>query len=163
MYTLGLRIKEAISLTVTSIDSQQKVVRIIGKGDKERVVPLPKPLLLALREFWKTHRDPVWLFPGFSDNEYITRKSIYRAFTSAREAAGLDENIKTHSLRHSFATHLLEDDVDLRIIQVLLGHASIRSTQIYTHMTIAMHEELRNTLGCHFNALQTKEGGHFHV
>ena len=157
MYTLGLRLKEVITLSVNNIDSSQMIVRIIGKGNKERIVPLPESLLISLRAFWKTHRHPTLLFPGIFGRGHITRKSLYRAFRSACIAAGLGEEIKTHSLRHSFATHLLEDGVDIRIVQALLGHASIRSTQIYTHMTIGMREDLRNVLDRHFNDI--KEGG----
>lgn len=154
MYTLGLRLKEGITLPISSIDSSQMIVRIIGKRNKERVIPLPESLLLELRAFWKTHRHSTLLFPGFFGNGHICRKSVYRAFESAREIAGLDSNVKTHTLRHSFATHLLEDGIDIRIVQALLGHASIQSTQIYTHLTIAMREDLRSTLDRNFQALQ---------
>jgi len=122
------------------------VVRIISKGNKERIIPLPETLLLELREYWKTHRDSTWLFPGQTKQGYISRRSIYRAFGDARQAAGLDKSVKTHTLRHSFATHLLESGVDIRTVQVLLGHASIQSTQIYTHLTTAMRQDLREAL-----------------
>ena len=158
MFTLGLRLSEAISLGVKNIDPKLNVVRIIGKRNKERLLPLPESLLCSLRDFWKTHRNPVWIFPGFHGVNHITRKSLYRAFTNCRDLAGLDVSVKTHTLRHSFATHLLEDGVDTRAIQFLLGHSNISSTQIYTHITTSMQDDLRERLNSTFSAIEKVEG-----
>ncbi len=161
MYTLGLRLQDAITLSVPAIDSKQMIVRIISKRDKERILPLPESFLIALRAFWRTHHHPVWLFPSQSQDNHINRRCLYKAFAAARKVTGLSKDIKTHTLRHSFATHLLEDGADIRIVQILLGHASIRSTQIYTHMTTAMREDLRGKLDRSFQALA--QGGRHHA
>jgi integrase/recombinase XerD len=118
-------------------------VRVISKRNKERVIPLPKQLLEALREFWKTHQHPTWLFPGLHGKNHICRRSLYRAFNSARDSIGLCSEVKVHTLRHSYATHLLESGVDIRTVQLFLGHADIKSTQIYTHLTEARRHEVR--------------------
>jgi integrase/recombinase XerD len=152
MYSLGLRLKDAISLSVDSIDSSQMLVRIISKRNKERIIPLPEQLLLALREFWKTHRHPTWIFPGLYGRNHICRKSLYRAFNGARDSIGLGSEVKLHSLRHSYATHLLESGVDIRSVQLFLGHANIRSTQIYTHMTEARRHEIRGEVDTLFSS-----------
>lgn len=143
LYTLGLRLKDGISLSVKSIDQSQMVVRVISKRNKERVIPLPMPLLEALREFWKTHRHPHWIFPGLHQDNHICRKSLYRAFRSACDRLGFGPGVTLHTLRHSYATHLLEGGVDIRSVQLFLGHANIKSTQIYTHMTEARRHEIR--------------------
>ena len=142
MYALGLRISDAVSLPISAIDARQKVIRLISKGNKERCVPLPRPVLPALREFWKTHRNKTWIFPNNKGNNHITPQSLGLAFRNACDNLGLSKQVKPHALRHSFATHLLEDGVDIRIVQMLLGHASIKSTQIYTHLTTAMRTDV---------------------
>jgi site-specific recombinase XerD len=146
MYALGFRLRDALTLSVRAIDAKSQVVRIVSKRNRERIVPLPDSLLRELRAFWLTHRHPVWLFPNAHGTGPMNRKSLYRAFETARQHAGLGSHIKTHCLRHSFATHLLEAGTDIRIVQMLLGHASIRSTQIYTHLTLAMRSDLRSRL-----------------
>ena len=118
-------------------------VRVISKGDKERIVPLPSQLLQSLRVFWKTHRNPTWMFPGFNTDNHICRRSLYRAFNSARDNLGLPITVKPHTLRHSYATHLLESGINIRTVQLFLGHADIKSTQIYTHLTEAHRHEVR--------------------
>lgn len=143
MYALGLRRNEATTLKCSSINAEQMTVRIIGKGNRERGVPLPESLLLRLREFWLTHRDPEWLFPGKGGDNHIANRDLYRAFHSARDRTGLGEEIKPHCLRHSFATHLLESGVGLRTLQELLGHASIYTTQKYTHLSVVLHRDVR--------------------
>jgi site-specific recombinase XerD len=120
MYACGLRISEAATLEIGAIDRANMQLRIIGKGDRERLVPLPQPVLDGLR-LWKTHRDPRWLFPN-------------RSGASAR-AAGLKRRVTPHELRHSYATRLLESGVDTRVVQILLGHVHIATTAIYTHLT----------------------------
>jgi site-specific recombinase XerD len=151
MYALGLRIEEAVALPVNAIDSERMTMRIIGKGNKERLAPLPKSLLIELRKFWKTHRHQTWLFPNRNGNAPLTCKALRQAFDKARDSIGLDKKFTPHCLRHGFATHLMECGVDTRIAQILLGHASIRSTQIYTHLTEAARDDLRERLGDMFD------------
>ena len=160
MLALGLRIGDVVPLTVDSIDAPQMLVRVIGKRNKERVVPLPQTLLVALRKFWLTHRHPRWLFPNDRGTAPLCVKSLRHAFNQARDSLGIPKSIKPHSLRHGFATHLLENGVDIRIVQILLGHASLRSTEIYTHLTKPMCENLRKQLDRMFADLFTQGANH---
>jgi site-specific recombinase XerD len=160
MLALGLRIGDVLALTVQSIDSTQIIVRVIGKRNKERILPLPQTLMVGLRRFWRTHRHPRWLFPNRNGTAPLCEKSVRRAFTKARDSLGIPTTIKPHSLRHGFATHLLQNGVDIRIVQMLLGHASLRSTEIYTHLTKPMCETLRHQLNDVFADLFTEGGGH---
>ena len=160
MLALGLRIGDALVLTVQSIDSTQMIVRVIGKGNKERILPLPQTLLVALRSFWTTHRHPRLLFPNRNGTAPLCEKSLRSAFTKARDSLGIKKNVTPHSLRHGFATHLLENGVDIRIVQMLLGHASLSSTEIYTHLTKPMCDDLRNQLNRMFSGMFTEGGGH---
>jgi len=149
MYGCGLRIGEAVSLPVGAVDSKRMSLRVIGKRNKERLVPLPKALLEPMREHWKSHRSPDWLFPARHGQGPMDRKSLRGAFVAARDTLGLDAGLTSHSLRHGYATRLLESGADLRIVQSLLGHGSIRSTQIYTHLT----EPLRAQINQHVDTL----------
>lgn len=160
MLALGLRIGDVVPLTVNSIDATQMLVRVIGKRNKERVLPLPETLLVALRRFWLTHRHRRLLFPNCRGTAPLCVKSLRHAFNQARDTLGIPKTIKPHSLRHGFATHLLENGVDIRIVQILLGHASLRSTEIYTHLTQPMCENLRHQLDRMFAELFTEGGGH---
>lgn len=160
MLSLGLRIGDVVVLPNKSIDATQMLVRVIGKRNKERVVPLPQTLLLALREFWLTHHHPRLLFPNRRGTAPLCVKSLRNAFNQARDSIGIPKNIKPHSLRHGFATHLLENGVDIRIVQMLLGHASLRSTEIYTHLTKPMCDNLRHQLDRMFADIFTQGGNH---
>jgi site-specific recombinase XerD len=160
MLALGLRIGDVVALTVDSIDATQMLVRVIGKRNKERAVPLPQTLLEALRRFWLTHRHPRLLFPNRRGTAPLCVKSLRHAFNEARDSLGIPKTIKPHSLRHGFATHLLENGVDIRIVQMLLGHASLRSTEIYTHLTKPMCDNLRHQLDRMFADLLTQGGSH---
>jgi integrase/recombinase XerD len=154
MYACGLRMSEGISLPVSAIDSKQMLVSIIGKRNKQRVVPLSEPLLEMLRELWKTHRSPKWLFPRREDKtKHAASSTMRKVFTNARHECLFDEGFKPHSLRHSFATHLLERGVDIRLVQILLGHSSLKSTQIYTHLSEPLRKDLRQLLGEFFKDL----------
>jgi len=146
MYACGLRISEAAKLTVGQIDGPKRLLRIIGKGNKERLVPLPQALLLQLRELWKTHWHPRWVFPNRALSGPINRRVMFQVFRTAAQKAGLPPSVVPHSLRHSYATQLLEKGVDLRIVQILLGHASLRSTEVYTHLTEPGRERLHGLL-----------------
>lgn len=160
MLGLGLRISDARNLTVPAIDSRNMVVRVIGKGDKQRLLPLPPTLLLALRAYWTSHRHPHLLFPNRKGTGAFCEKSLRRAFNDARDRLGISNQITPHSMRHTFASHLLEQGTDIRIVQMFLGHARLASTQIYTHMTVPMRDDLRGRLDAMFDDVFA--GGHSH-
>lgn len=145
-YAHGLRINEATSLPITAVDSELMILRVIGKRNQERVLPLSRPMLLMLRDVWRLHRSPQWLFPGKTTRTHLANSTARCAFDRAREECGFDKKFRPHSLRHSFATHMLQRGLDIRIIQVLLGHSRLRSTEVYTHFTVAMRDELRELL-----------------
>jgi integrase/recombinase XerD len=141
-------------LPVSAVDSKQMLLHIIGKGNKERVVPFSEPVLQMLRQIWKTHRSPKWLFPRTDDTlKHVAYSTMRKAFNSARHQCLFDEGFTTHTLRHSCATQLLERKIDIRIVQILLGHASLRSTQIYTHLSEPLRQDLRRLLGEFFQGL----------
>ena len=121
-------------------------LRVIGKGNKERLLPLTDSILQMLRQTWSLHRSPRWLFPSRRIQTHLPDATARAAFHQARQECGFDDAFRPHSLRHSFATHLLERGVDIRLIQLLLGHASIRSTEIYTHLTEPLQANLRQLL-----------------
>jgi integrase/recombinase XerD len=146
MYACGLRITEAATLEVTAIDGIIGFIRVIGKGNKERQVPLPQPVLAELRGLWKTHRDKRWLFPSPRQEGPISRYALWLTFKQAVRAAGITRRITPHSLRHSYATRLLESGVDIRVVQILLGHARIGTTAIYTHLTEPTRASLKRIL-----------------
>ncbi|MFC5077820.1 Tyrosine recombinase XerD [Vibrio thalassae] len=144
LYSMGLRLVEGLNLTVNDIDAQTMHVHIRnGKGGKDRLVPLPNRTLHALRAYWQTHRHPSWLFPGKGshlDNP-MERGGVQKAMKRVLKQCGINKHISPHSLRHCFATHLLEQGVDLRSLQVLLGHASLNTTARYTRMTQQKHRD----------------------
>ena len=146
MYAYGLRIAEAVTLPVSAVDSKQMVLRVIGKGNKERILPLSEPILQMLREVWKTHRSRRWLFPSRRLTTHLPDATARAAFIKARKACGFSSDFTPHTLRHSFASHMLEQGVDIRTIQILLGHSSLQSTEIYTHLTEPLRDQLRNLL-----------------
>jgi len=131
-YAAGLRISEAVHLKVTDIDSQRMMLRVDqGKGRKDRYVMLSPRLLEVLRDYWKTLRPTLWLFPGDLIGQPITRSAVELACQKAHRASGIPKPITPHSLRHAFATHLLESGTDIRTIQLLLGHRSLATTSRY--------------------------------
>lgn len=131
-YAAGLRVSEATHLKVTDIDSQRMVIRIDhGKGRHDRYVMLSPRLLDALRRYWKAERPETWLFPGNIPGRPITRDAVGQACEKAHRATGITKPITPHSLRHAFATHLLESGTDVRRIQLLLGHRSLATTSRY--------------------------------
>jgi len=131
-YAAGLRIAEATHLKITDIDSQRMVIRVDqGKGRKDRYVMLSPALLTLLRTYWKAERPHQWLFPGKLPGQPITTDAVQEACQHARHRASLKKPISPHSLRHSFATHLLEAGTDVRTIQLLLGHRSLATTARY--------------------------------
>lgn len=138
IYACGLRLREGLHLQVSHIDSERFLLHVHhGKGGKDRYVPLPQPLIQMLRRFWLTHRNPVWLFPSpyQSSGKPMDPSGMQRAFKLAVLASGVNKPATVHTLRHSWATHLLEAGINLRIIQAYLGHASPKTTSLYTHLT----------------------------
>ena len=146
IYAYGLRITEAVTLPVSAVDSRQMVLRVLGKGNKERILPLTESILQMLREVWKTHRSRQWLFPSRRSVTHLPDSTARAAFIQARDTCGFSSDFRPHSLRHSFATHMLQRGVDIRIIQILLGHSSLRATEIYTHLTEPLRDQLRTLL-----------------
>lgn len=156
IYACGLRIQEGTRLQVKDIDSVSEIIHIRdGKGGKDRNVPLPPSILKILRQYWITHRNPVWIYPS-RDKEGIYRldtatkpmtvRAVQRAFLGALQESGVTKEATVHTLRHSWATHLYEAGVDLRIIQAYLGHASPATTSIYTHLTPKTTEPAKQTI-----------------
>jgi integrase len=135
-YAAGLRASEAVSLKVGDIDGGRMVIRVEhGKGGKDRYVMLSAQLLGILRTYWRLARPGHWLFPGRDGSRSMDVQVLHSACRSACAAAGLAKRVTVHTLRHSFATHLLEDGTDIRIIQVLLGHSNLSSTARYTQVS----------------------------
>ena len=135
-YGAGLRAAEVVGLKVGDIDSQRMRIRVEqGKGRRDRDALLSPHLLATLRNWWKVARPPVWLFPNrLTSFNAVTPRSLNRAFHVAVRTAGISKPVCLHTLRHCFATHLLEQNVDVRVIQVLLGHKKLETTSVYTHV-----------------------------
>ena len=150
IYALGLRLGEGLSLETGHIDGQRLVVWVRdGKGAKDRGTPLPRPLLARLRQYWKTERprsSTPYLFVPQDGLAPLHETTLQKTFTAARVDARLDKAASIHTLRHSYATHLLEAGVSLRTIQQVLGHKSLRTTELYMHVTQPGAERLQETL-----------------
>jgi integrase/recombinase XerD len=147
-YGSGLRVSEVCKLRVDDIDAKRLLVRIQhAKRGRERHVMLSPRLLAALRAYWKASRPAgPYLFPGRKPGKLVTRESLYRAMVKAAGRAGIRKRISPHTLRHSFATHLLDAGTDLRTLQVLLGHASLKSTMAYLHVSTARVQSIQSPL-----------------
>ena len=146
-YGAGLRASEIISLKIGDIDSARMVLRVEqGKGRKDRYVMLTEHLLGLLRAWWKLARPQGWLFPGQNRVNPLTTRQLNRACHAAAQMAEIDKRVSLHTLRHSFATHLLEQKVDIRVIQVLLGHKKLDTTALYTHVAIKALGEVTSPL-----------------
>ena len=145
IYSCGLRLQEGTNLQVADIDSARMMIHVRhGKGAKDRYVPLPKRTLELLRDYWKAHHNPVLLFPAEGRDhidlakatEPMSKSSVQDAFHAALKESGNNKRASVHTLRHSWATHLLEAGVNLRLIQEWLGHSSPATTSVYTHLTV---------------------------
>lgn len=135
-YSAGLRVGELVCLRIEDIDSQRMFIHIQqGKGRKDRYTILSSLALEQLRKYYQLYKPEVWLFQGDKADSHITERTVQRVFENACIKAGVKKDVSIHSLRHSFATHLLEGGTDLRYIQELLGHSSSKTTEIYTHVT----------------------------
>ena len=135
-YAAGLRVSEVVHLKVTDIDSERKMIRVDqGKGHKDRYTILSSRLLSELRRYWQQYRPPLWLFCGRNPRRPWSISTAQKIYNQAKKTAGLVKGQGIHTLRHCLATHLLEAGVHVRIIQVLMGHTSIRTTMLYAHVT----------------------------
>lgn len=150
VYSLGLRRNEGLHLQVPDIDSARMLVHVHrGKGAKDRFVPLPARTLALLREYWVTHRNPVWLFPDIGSDQHqavssdrpMSKDGVQHAMQRVVHQLGWRKAVSIHTLRHSYATHLLEAGVNLRLIQQYLGHSSLQTTMVYLHLTTVSQEQ----------------------
>jgi integrase/recombinase XerD len=155
VYSLGLRLQEGLNLQVGDIDGQRMLVHVHrGKGAKDRFVPLPPRTLSMLREYWATHRNPVWLFPATGRDGHqaatadhpMNKSSVQGAMRRVVQELKLRKAVHVHTLRHSYATHLLEAGVSLRLIQQYLGHSSLQTTTVYLHLTSQGEQQARATI-----------------
>lgn len=147
LYACGLRVSEMLKLKVSDVDGKRMMVRVAeGKGRKDRYVMLSGELLRLLREYWRADRPVDWLFPGAVPGHPIDKTTVEKVCQKSAAKAGLTKRVTPHSLRHSFATHLLEGGTNIRIIQQLLGHKSLTSTAIYTHVATNYLGETRSPL-----------------
>lgn len=155
IYACGLRLLEGVRLQVSQIDSARMQLHIRGgKGNKDRAIPLPERTLTLLRAHWRTHRNPTWLFPSRGPSGFeratatvpMNESGLQKAFHRAVQEVGLNKPATVHSLRHSWATHLLERGVNLRLIQLWMGHTSPTTTAIYTHLTRNAEEQATDAL-----------------
>jgi integrase/recombinase XerD len=155
-YAGGLRLSEVAHLRGEDIDSARMVIHIRqGKGHKDRDVVLSPRLLTVLRAYWKVYRPGPWLFPGQKPDRPVALRTVQMVCERALEASGLDKHVHMHTLRHSFATHLLEAGTDLRTIQVLLGHRSFSTTARYVHIATAALKSTHSP----FDGLELSPGG----
>ena len=146
-YGAGLRAAEVVSLKVSDIDSKQMIIRVEqGKGGKDRNVMLSPSLLDLLRTWWRAARPRGWLFPGRDPAQPVTTRQLNRACHAAARMAEIKKRVSLHTLRHSFATHLLEQNIDVRVIQVLLGHAKLDTTALYTRVATKTISEVMSPL-----------------
>jgi len=147
MYTCGLRVSEAVHLRPQDIDSQRMVLWVRkGKGGKDRSVPLPSYTLAQLRAYWLKYKPKKWLFPSEHSISAITKSCVQRCLTATLRRSNIRKNVNCHTLRHSYATHLVEAGVHLRMIQSLLGHKSLSSTFIYIHLSQATRLEVQTKI-----------------
>jgi site-specific recombinase XerD len=146
-YATGMRLGEVTRLLIRDVDSGRMVIRVEqGKGRKDRYVMLSQSLLETLREYWRASKPQVYLFPGLGGKKPLCVSAAQKAFHIARNRAGIKKRVSFHTLRHSFATHLLEDGANVRKIQTLLGHRSLHTTERYTHVAEDYLDQMRSPL-----------------
>jgi len=147
MYSAGLRVGEVVKLKIEDIEVKRKLIRVRGgKGRKDRYTVLSEIALRTFREYVDKYKPEKWLFPGQRKDKHISTRTVQAIFEKARDKAGIKKDATVHSLRHSFATHLLESGVDLRYIQELLGHKSSKTTEIYTHVSTKNLSKIKSPL-----------------
>jgi integrase/recombinase XerD len=146
IYSAGLRISEAVNLKMQNVDSHRMTIKIVdSKNNRDRYVTLSNKVLILLGEYHKTYQPVIYIFEGQKGGKYSTR-SIQEIFKKALKIAGIKKQATVHTLRHSYATHLIEQGVDIRIVQELLGHKNIKTTQIYTHITDMTKRQVKSPL-----------------
>ena len=146
-YSAGLRVSEVVRLKVGDIDSDRGLIRVFrAKGRKDRYTPLSQVALEVVRAYWQACKPVGWLFPGARQDQHLSKRSVQKVLALARQKTGLHKHFTMHTLRHSFATHLLEDGTDLRYVQEMLGHARPETTMIYTHVTEKTMRRIRSPL-----------------
>lgn len=160
LYACGLRLREGTHLQVGDIDSQRHLIHVRHcKSHRDRYVPLPEPCLKRLRDYWYSHRHPTWIFPSVSypgpscATVPMADSSVQKAFKAALRASGVSKPASVHTLRHSYATHLLEAGVNLRVIQAYLGHASPTTTAVYTHLTCQSEDQVMKAISLALGAI----------
>jgi len=147
IYSAGLRVSEVVKLKPEDIDAERKLIHIKGaKGRKDRYTMLSDVAMKTLREYQRKYKLQTWLFLGQRKDKHISIRTVQAIFEQARDKAGIGKDVTVHSLRHSFATHLLENGVDLRYIQELLGHKHSKTTEIYTHVSNKNLREIKSPL-----------------
>jgi len=153
IYSAGLRVGEVVRLRISDIDSDRKLIYLkSAKGKKDRYSLLSDTALENLRIYYRMYKPKNYLFEGFKENEHLSERSVQEVFKRAVRQAGIRKHVTVHSLRHSFATHLLESGVDLRYIQEVLGHASSKTTEIYTHVSHQKLGQIINPLDAAYHA-----------
>lgn len=147
IYSAGLRLNEAITMKITDIDTERGLITIRkGKGRKDRTTLLSEKFLIILNKYLKEYKPDNWLFQGQERKDHIAARSVQNIFSRAVNKAGITKDVSIHSLRHSFATHLLEQGIDIRYIQELLGHKSPNTTMIYTHVSTSKLKDIKSPL-----------------
>ena len=147
LYGAGLRVSEVTNLKVSDLDRKRRVINVRGgKGHKDRQVMLPDSLREVLVAWWRRARPAEWLFPGEKPGHHLSRETVFRTCKDAAQLAGINKNVHPHSLRHAFATHLLDDGISLPVIQVLLGHLNLKTTARYLHVSDTAVRSARSPL-----------------
>lgn len=155
VYSAGLRVGEVVRLRVEDIDSKRMLIHVKGsKGRKDRYTILSERALETLRQYWREYKPTKWLFEGARDRRYLSTRTVEKILEHACKKAGIRKDVSVHTLRHSFATRLLEGGTDLRYIQEILGHKDIKTTEIYTHVSTKSIGKIRSPL----DRLNLKEG-----
>ena len=153
-YATGLRVSEVVSLKVTDIDSKRMVIRVEqGKGSKDRYVMLSPYLLKLLRQWWVEEKPKVWLFPGYHDR-HLSARQLHRICQETAQLARIKKHVSPHTLRHSFATHLLERKTDIRVIQAMLGHKKLDTTALYTQVAVKSLRDVTSPLDYLFEGIK---------
>ena len=147
IYGSGLRIGEAVKVGVKDVEAGRMVLRVLGKGNKERLAPMSAPLYAELRRVWTVHRHPEWLFGNQRGTNHVNPGAVSKAFRQACIEVGMEGKLTPHCLRHSFATRLIEEGLPAETVRILLGHASIKTTQAYLHLTEPARKRINDTVG----------------
>ena len=148
IYSCGLRVGEVVRLKIKDLDSEENVLHICAaKGKKDRYVPISDKVIELLRDYWRVYRPKDWLFSAQGKpDKHLSARTVQKVFTQAVKSAGILKDVSVHSLRHSYATHLLEEGTDLHLIQEIVGHASSKTTELYTHVGRGQIRKVRSPI-----------------